>query len=202
MMRGSWGDVILRLMMSTLETERLILRPLELADAEQIQELFAQWEIVRMLNARVPWPFPEDGALRNIRDVALPAVERGEAWDWTLRLKEEPERIIGRIGLYVRENNRGFWMGLPWQGRGLMTEAVIAVTDYWFEVLGFPVLRAPKAVENAGSRRISEKMGMRVVDTKDSEYVSGSLLTEVWEITADEWRAWRETNPLKTNVTK
>jgi [ribosomal protein S5]-alanine N-acetyltransferase len=201
-MRGSWGDVILRLMMSTLETERLILRPLELADAEQIQELFVQWEIVRMLNARVPWPFPEDGALRNIRDVALPAVERGEAWDWTLRLKEEPERIIGRIGLYVRENNRGFWMGLPWQGRGLMTEAVIAVTDYWFEVLGFPVLRAPKAVENAGSRRISEKMGMRVVETKDSEYVSGSLLTEVWEITADEWRAWRETNPLKTNVTK
>jgi [ribosomal protein S5]-alanine N-acetyltransferase len=201
-MRGSWGDVILRLMMSTLETERLILRPLELADAEQIQELFAQWEIVRMLNARVPWPFPEDGALRNIRDVALPAVERGEAWDWTLRLKEEPERIIGRIGLYERENNRGFWMGLPWQGRGLMTEAVIAVTDYWFEVLGFPVLRAPKAVENAGSRRISEKMGMRVVETKDSEYVSGSLLTEVWEITADEWRAWRETNPLKTNVTK
>jgi [ribosomal protein S5]-alanine N-acetyltransferase len=201
-MRGSWGDVILRLMMSILETERLILRPLELGDAEQIQELFAQWEIVRMLNARVPWPFPEDGALRNIRDVALPAVERGEAWDWTLRLKEEPERIIGRIGLYVRENNRGFWMGLPWQGRGLMTEAVIAVTDYWFEVLGFPVLRAPKAVENAGSRRISEKMGMRVVETKDSEYVSGSLLTEVWEITADEWRAWRETNPLKTNVTK
>jgi [ribosomal protein S5]-alanine N-acetyltransferase len=201
-MRGSWGDVILRLMMSTLETERLILRPLELADAEQIQELFVQWEIVRMLNARVPWPFPEDGALRHIRDVALPAVERGEAWDWTLRLKEEPERIIGRIGLYVRENNRGFWMGLPWQGRGLMTEAVIAVTDYWFEVLGFPVLRAPKAVENAGSRRISEKMGMRVVETKDSEYVSGSLLTEVWEITADEWRAWRETNPLKTNVTK
>ena len=175
----------------TLETARLILRPLELGDAERIQELFGQWEIVRLLNARVPWPFHEGGALENIRDTALPGIERGEQWDWTLRLKTEPETIIGRIGLYLGENNRGFWMGLPWQGQGLMTEAVIAVTDYWFEVLGFPMLRVPKAVENVGSRRISEKTGMRVVEMKESEYVSGRLPTEVWEITAEEWGAWR-----------
>jgi ribosomal-protein-alanine N-acetyltransferase len=178
-------------MLSTLETERLILRPLELADAARIQELFPQWEIVRLLNAVVPWPFPADGALRHIRDTALPLIEQGESWDWTLRLKTEPEMIIGRIGLYLGEDNRGFWMGLPWQGQGLMTEAVIAVTDYWFEVLGFPVLRVPKAVENVGSRRISEKTGMRVVEVKEREYVSGRLQTEVWEVTAEEWRAWR-----------
>ena len=174
-----------------LETERLILRPVELADAEQVQELFAQWEIVRLLNAKVPWPYPADGALMNIRDTALPAMERGEAWDWTLRLKTEPERIIGRIGLYVGETNRGFWMGLPWHGRGLMTEAVVAVNDYWFDVLEMQVLRAPKAVGNAGSRRISEKTGMRVVEVKESDYVSGRLPTEIWEITANEWRRWR-----------
>jgi ribosomal-protein-alanine N-acetyltransferase len=178
-------------MYPTLETERLILRPLQLGDAERIQELFPQWEIVRLLNAVVPWPFPADGALRHIRDTALPLIEQGESWDWTLRLKTEPEMIIGRIGLYLGEDNRGFWMGLPWQGQGLMTEAVIAVTDYWFGVLGFPVLRVPKAVENVGSRRISEKTGMRVVEVKEREYVSGRLQTEVWEVTAEEWRAWR-----------
>jgi ribosomal-protein-alanine N-acetyltransferase len=198
MMLGSWSDVILRTMMPTLETERLILRPLALADVEQIKELFAHWEIVRLLNARIPWPLPEDAALKNVRDNTLPAMARGEAWDWTLRLKEEPGRIIGRIGLYLGENNRGFWMGLPWQRRGLMTEAVIAVTDYWFEVLRFPVLRAPKAVENTGSRRISEKTGMRVVETKESDYVSGRLATEVWEVTAEEWRAWREARAVMT----
>jgi len=178
-------------MLPELETERLVLRPVTLADAARIQELFAHWEIVRLLNAKVPWPFPADGVLRHLRDEALPNMERGEAWDWTLRLKTEPEMVIGRIGLYLGENNRGFWMGLPWQGRGLMSEAVIAVTDYWFEVLGFPVLRVPKAVENVGSRRISEKVGMRVVEVKESEYVGGRLPTEVWEITAEEWRAWR-----------
>ena len=30
---------------------------------------------------------------------------------------------------------------------------------------------------------------MRVVETKEGDYVSGRLLTEVWEITAEEWRA-------------
>src|SRR5207253_6299536 len=39
-----------------LYTERLILRPLELADAEAIQQQFPNWEVVRYLNARVPWP--------------------------------------------------------------------------------------------------------------------------------------------------
>jgi RimJ/RimL family protein N-acetyltransferase len=55
------------------------------------------------------------------------------------------------------------------------------------------VLRVPKAVENVGSRRISEKMGMRVVELKESDYVCGRLPTEVWEITAEEWRAFRRT---------
>ena len=53
-----------------------------------------------------------------------------------------------------------------------MTEACNAVTDYWFEVLKFPVLRVPKAIANAGSRRISEKQGMRVIAREDRDYVS------------------------------
>jgi RimJ/RimL family protein N-acetyltransferase len=72
-----------------------------------------------------------------------------------------------------------------------MTEAAVAVTDFWFNVLRFPVLRTSKAVQNDGSRRISEKMGMRVVESRPGDYVSGTHLTEVWEITRDEWHAWR-----------
>ena len=53
-----------------LETVRLVVRPLELADAEQMQVLFPQWEIVRYLLAEVPWPYPADGAFKFYRDVA------------------------------------------------------------------------------------------------------------------------------------
>jgi ribosomal-protein-alanine N-acetyltransferase len=175
-----------------LETARLWLRPLELADAEQAQVLFPQWEVVRYLANQVPWPFPPDGVCIYYRDVALPAAARGDAWHWTLRLKSDPDRLIGCISLMKGEEiNRGFWLGVPWHGQGLMSEACEAVTDYWFRTLGFPLLRVPKAAANTASRRISERQGMRLVATEERDYVSGRLLTEVWEITAEEWRARR-----------
>jgi len=173
-----------------LETSRLWLRALELADAEQAQLLFPQWEVVRYLANQVPWPFPPDGVHAYYRDVALPAAQRGDAWHWTLRLKSDPDRLIGSIALMKGEEiNRGFWLGAPWHGQGLMSEACEVVTAYWFETLGFPLLRVPKAAMNVASRRISKKQGMRVVATEERDYVSGRLLTEVWEITAEEWRA-------------
>jgi len=173
-----------------LETARLLLRPLELADAEQVQERFSQWDVVRYLNAIVPWPYPADGALTYIRENALPAIARGELWYWTIRLKSAPGQIIGAITLSVKdEENRGFWLDPKWQRRGLMTEASDAVTDYWFGVLRMPVLRAPKAVANEASRRISVKQGMRIVSREERDYVSGRWPSETWEITAQEWRA-------------
>ena len=171
-----------------LETARLLLRPLQLEDADRIQQLFPHWEIVRHLASIIPWPYPPDGALTWIRDIALPAIARREQWDWTLRLKTDPENLVGLIGLKKHDtDNRGFWIGREWQGRGLMTEAADAATDYWFETLKFPVLRVAKAVANADSRRISEKQGMRVVERCERDYVSGRLPAEVWEITAAEW---------------
>ena len=72
-----------------------------------------------------------------------------------------------------------------------MTEASDAVTDFWFNTLKFPVLRVPKAIANTASRRISQRQGMRVVDTVERDYVSGRLPAEIWEITAEEWNARR-----------
>lgn len=173
-----------------LETRRLLLHPLELADAQQTQILFPHWKIVRHLADSVPWPYPADGAHRFYQDVALPAVERGDAWHWSLRLKTNPLQLIGSIGLIKGEKtNRGFWIGQKWQGQGLMTEACDVVTDYWFNVLKFPVLRVTKAIVNDASRRISLRQGMRVIATEARGYVSGKLPSESWEITAEEWNA-------------
>jgi ribosomal-protein-alanine N-acetyltransferase len=195
-LRG-WAFVIVCGMIVELETKRLFLRPLQLADAEQTELLFPEWEIVKYLTAEIPWPYPRNQVFPRYRDVVLPAIERGEEWHWTLRLKDSPERHIGKISLHRNEsNNRGYWLGLPWQGQGLMTEAVAAVNDYWFDVLGFSVLRAPKAVANIASRRISEKTGMRVIATVERDTVSGRLTAEVWEITAEEWRNYKSRRGL------
>ena len=185
-------------LISALETRRLLLRPLQLSDAAQVQLLFPHWEIVRYLNHRVPWPYPFDGAHAYYRDIALPAMACGEEWHWSLRLRSAPAQVVGCISLLNREDkNRGFWIGLPWQGQGLASEAAEAATDYWFEQLGFPVLRVPKAIANTPSRRISEKTGMRVVAVMQRDYVCGRLPTELWEITRSEWQAQKRAAPAR-----
>jgi len=77
-----------------------------------------------------------------------------------------------------------------------MSEAVDLVTDYyWFNTLGFPVTRAPKAVENIASRRISEKNGRRIVAVEERDYGSGRFRSEIWETTSEEWRVHRARRP-------
>ncbi|MGO2450243.1 GNAT family N-acetyltransferase [Pseudomonas taetrolens] len=172
----------------TLYTRQLLLQPLTLADADAIQLRFAHWEVVRYLNAFVPWPYPQDGALSYLREVALPAMARGTEWHWTLRLLSHPDNVIGCISLMDEvDNNRGFWLSPPWQGQGLMSEACEAVDSFWFETLGRPMMRVPKAAPNVASRRISVRGGMRRVSSQEKNFVSGRFVCDLWEITRAQW---------------
>ena len=181
-----------------LETERLTLYPLQLSDAVEVQPLFAQWEIVQQLDAKIPWPFPPNGVHTFYRDIALPAIARGEEHHWMLRLKDDPQqKVIGSIRLSLQGNtNRGFWIACEWQGRGLMTEAAAEVTRFWFEDLKQPVLRIKKARDNAASRAISLRQGMRCIGVTEDHYVSGILPTELWELTVEEWRSLKQSKEL------
>src|SRR5262249_15989399 len=157
-------------------TARLILKPLAIEDAEQIQKIFPRWEIVKYLNAVVPWPYPPDGAEHFLRETALPEMASGVSWIWSIRPKTAAGRVIGIISLTTKAGgNRGFWIDTAWQGKGLITEACDLVTNYWFEVLCQPVLRVPKAIANEASRRISVKQGMRIVSREERNYVAGRL---------------------------
>lgn len=174
----------------TLTTDRLLLKPLVAEDALQIQQLYPRWEIVRYMVSSVPWPYPENGAAHYVNNVALPDMAKGLAWIWTIRHRDNPDNLIGLICLYdVEDNNRGFWLVPEWQGQGLMREASIAATDYWFNTLNKPVLRAPKAADNIRSQRISTSSGMRLIRTEKKQYVSGLINSELWEITREEWNA-------------
>jgi ribosomal-protein-alanine N-acetyltransferase len=174
--------------MPVLMTPRVILRPLEISDVPAVQAGFPRWDVVRFLDVVVPWPYPPDGALTYIGKLALPGIQRGEEWHWSIRPRTAVDTLIGVISLRLTPgDNRGFWLDPAWQGRGLMTEACAAATNYWFEVLGQPVLRVVKAVENTPSRRISERARMRLIDIQEREFVCGRLLAEEWELTREEW---------------
>jgi len=179
-------------MTPVLATERLLLRPVELADAPGVQAIFPQWAVVEFLGPAVPWPYPPDGALCFIRDVVLPGVAAGQMWVWSIRLHDDPERLAGVVNLRLSpDKNRGFWLDPALHGRGLMREAADAVTAFWFDTLGQPVMRIPKAIANTASRAISVREGARVVWRGPKDYVSGTHESELWELTAEEWRAKR-----------
>ena len=85
--------------------------PLAREDADAIQRLFPQWEVVRYLADQIPG-YPPDGARHFVENLALPAMARGQQWHWSIREQAAPEALIGVISLMDDEpdNHRGFWL--------------------------------------------------------------------------------------------
>jgi [ribosomal protein S5]-alanine N-acetyltransferase len=185
-----------------LETERLILRPLAPADAPAVQRLFPRWEVVRYLNERVPWPYPDDGAIRFI-EICQDEMARGEKHHWSIRLKEGPDELIGIIDLWpddgASRDMRGFWLDPEFQGRGLMTEAADRVTDYAFRNLDWPHLWVSNDDRNLPSARVKERQGARLVGFEPFRSVSGEGRRMVWLIERDAYFKARAT--AKTSAT-
>ena len=119
---------------------------------------------------------------------------RGEEWHWTIRLLAQPDELIGSISLMdAVDNNRGFWLAPQWQGQGLMSEACEVVDAYWFQSLRRACMRVPKAAPNTGSRRISERGGMRLISSEEKDFVSGRFVCDLWEITREQWLTRQKT---------
>ena len=175
---------------ATLTTERLVLRPLTLSDAPAIQRHFGNWEIIRHLSTDVPWPYPDDGALKFIRDVLLPSMEAGTVLAWVLVLREGPDEAFGMLEYRCGSedtDNRGFWLSTEHQGRGYMTEAVTAFQDHIFFDLGVAEIHVFNAKGNTASRGIKKKTGAVYVGTAEIPHHNGNNETEKWVVTREHW---------------
>ncbi|MFN7112905.1 MAG: GNAT family N-acetyltransferase [Alphaproteobacteria bacterium] len=179
-----------------ITTDRLVLRPLCMQDAPAIQKYFPHWDIVRQLSAKaIKWPYPPDGAEKFLRNIALPAMARGEDWYFGITRKDDPAgEVIGAVHLRrdTASGNRGIWLASDFQGRGYMQEAVTALNDYAFDVLGFDRLVIKNAAENTASRKLKQKTAARHIATVPaSHYLDGCPAQDIWELTASEWRGFR-----------
>jgi RimJ/RimL family protein N-acetyltransferase len=181
------------------ETQRLFLKPPEHTHLSAYSQNFVDDEVLRFLSNRVPWPYPEKGVWDYFNTQIFP--EQGKnRWLWALYLKEDPESPIGAVELWRKTTpecpeNRGFWLARRFWGQGLMTEALVPITDYAFDVLGFESLTFANAVGNARSRRIKEKQGAHFLGVCPGSFVDPTLTEqEVWRLDS---QAWRETRSLK-----
>ena len=169
--------------------ERVVLRPVELRDAEDMFPFVADIEVVRFL----PWqPASELRGVKAFLEQQRSRRQSGESLAFSVILKETG-RVIGSTDLMqLRARNKevelGYILAREFWGQGFMTEAAALSRDYTFEVLKRQKLIAFADHENIGSRRVLEKIGLREVGSEwrtvkeiSRLYVRYELLRENWE---------------------
>ena len=119
--------------MDSLETKRLLLKPLTLEHEADYKKHFVNYNVVRTLSDLVPWPYPEDGVRHFIEKMVLP-FQGDTKWVWGIFLKGRPGELIGAVDLWRngKPEHRGFWLSEEYWGKGIMTEASGRVTEYAF----------------------------------------------------------------------
>lgn len=189
----------------TLETQRLILRPISLADSEAIQKYFNDWEIIKNLSTVIPWPYPSNGAENYISEDALKRIRDISALIWVLVPKSGPDEAIGVIDFSPgggAHGDRGFWIASKHQRQGLMSEAIARVNDFLFFTLKIEKFTVVNAKNNVGSRRVKEKTGAKFLKYGTLNHHSGETKTETWEVTRENWVRFKTTPKTENNESK
>jgi RimJ/RimL family protein N-acetyltransferase len=144
-----------------LETKRLALRAPRLEDAKTVAALANDRRIAEN-TARIPHPYKTADAEGFIAGANK---ADGEAV-FLITLRDET--VIGACGIVLqklmgqeRTPELGYWLGVPYWGKGYVTEAQHAVIDYAFTDLEHAALQAGARVTNPASRRVLEKCGFQ-----------------------------------------
>ena len=143
-----------------LTTDRLILRPWEETDAEDLYE-YAKDERIGP-----PTGWPAHTSVGESRGIIRTVLSEPETYAVCLK---EDGRAIGSIGLMIGKQSNiglpdteaeiGFWIGVPFWGRGLIPEAVREISRYAFEDLHLETLWCGYFEGNDKSKRVQEKCG-------------------------------------------
>jgi RimJ/RimL family protein N-acetyltransferase len=139
-----------------LETERLILRAPQLEDSKAIAMLANDRRIAEN-TAHIPHPYRVTDA-----EAFVKRANSDTQINFLITLADGTP--AGACGIGTPEGATpeiGYWLGMPFWGAGLATEAVRAMIDHAFTDAGHEVLQAGARVTNPASRRVLEKCGFQ-----------------------------------------
>ena len=150
---------------TSIETERLILRPLEERDREKLIRMAKDERV----NATYMIPELESEALENaFFDSMCEYTGNGKRFAYGIALGSG--ELIGFINDCELNGTRaelGYFIGFEHWNRGYASEALKAAIDALFE-MGYTYLKAGHFKENAASRRVMEKCGMKPLEGEEN----------------------------------
>jgi RimJ/RimL family protein N-acetyltransferase len=145
-----------------LRTARLLLRSFERGDIPAIVRLAGAREI-SATTLRIPYPYSEPDAENFIAQMDGEC-QAGHSATFAVTILRGGE-LCGAVGFAIESVHQhaelGYWIGVPYWGRGFATEAASAVVTFGFETLKLHRIYAHHFAENHASRRVLEKIGMR-----------------------------------------
>jgi RimJ/RimL family protein N-acetyltransferase len=147
-----------------LDTPRLLLRQRTLAELDACMAMDRDPEVTRYIAG--PWHDPV--AHRQFVEHRITRAYPPGLGYWSIREACAPERFIGWV-LLIPDHGAGQEVEIGWRlvrdawGRGIASEAARAIVRHAFETVRLPRIVADIASENAASRRVAEKLGMRRV---------------------------------------
>ncbi len=154
----------------TLETSRLLLRPFELSDAQDLFKMDANPNVHRYLWQKPSQHFEDSKLLiayihkqyaeNKIGRFATILKETNEFIGWTGIKFVNDHTENGNTNFY----DYGYRLDEPFWGKGYASEATAAWLDYGFTEMKIQTMHAYTHINNAASNRILSKFGMQLVE--------------------------------------
>lgn len=153
----------------TLETERLLLRPMRQEDAPSLYMIYGDPEVMRYAGDE---PFPDEATVGVMLGSVARLLEAGESLEWAA-VERASGQLVGTCGLHGFDEAAdvaevGCLLARAAWGRGLMGEALLTLFRYAQDELGIRLLLADIDAPNLRSIRLFESLGF--VHTRDTLY--------------------------------
>ncbi len=174
-----------------IETKRLILRPWLESDAEELYEYAKDPKV----GPAAGWPVHT--SVENSREIIRGVLSEPETYAVVLKETGKP---VGSVGIMFgdkgsapmkeHEAEIGYWIGVPYWGRGLIPEAVRALQRRCFEELGCIGIWCGYYDGNEKSKRVQEKCGFEYSHSKADKpcELMGDIRTEHYTyMTREKW---------------
>jgi ribosomal-protein-alanine N-acetyltransferase len=162
-----------------IECPSCVLRPLVPQDAESLAHYANDPEVAKNLRDRFPHPYQRSDADAYIAHVATRSPQTGFGI-------VVDGQAIGTIGLILGDDisrcsaEIGYWIGQPFWGRGIATDALRAMTRYGFATFELTRVFAVPFASTSRSTRVLEKAGYVREGVMRQSAVKNGVIHDQW----------------------